>query len=99
MSQYKFGLTPRAGAELGHASNWYEEQRKGLGTEFMLAVEAAFESVKRTPMLYPKIIGDARRVLVKRFPFGIIFELFDDTIVILSIFHLKRRPESFGRKI
>lgn len=94
-TKFHFGLTPRATSELERAAFWYEEQRKGLGSEFMNAVEAVFASIQRTPMLYPKIHGEARRALIKRFPFGIVFELFDRTIVVLSIFHLKRRPEVF----
>jgi plasmid stabilization system protein ParE len=95
--KYTLGFSPRAASELEQAALWYEEQRKGLGSEFMRAAEAIFASIQRTPMLYPEIHGSARRALLKRFPFGIIFEEHGDVLVVLSVFHLRRRPEAFGK--
>ncbi len=40
---------PEAERELEDAFWWYERQRSGLGLEFLLAFDAAVESLRRLP--------------------------------------------------
>jgi len=40
----------------------------------------------------------ADRIALKRFPYCIDFRLRDDTVVVLSIFHTSRNPESWKRR-
>ena len=42
-------LLPEAERELESAFWWYERQRSGLGLEFLLAIDAAVERVRRLP--------------------------------------------------
>jgi len=41
-----------AAADVEEAHNWYEGQRRGLGEEFLAAVQAALEQVESNPQLY-----------------------------------------------
>jgi toxin ParE1/3/4 len=52
---------------------WYEEQRPGLGAEFLLAVEAGLAAIQRDPEMYPIVYKRARRCLLRRFPYGLFF--------------------------
>jgi len=37
----------------------------------------------------------ARRCLTNRFPYGIIYQIRDNTILIVAVWHLKRRPQTW----
>ncbi|MGP0594588.1 type II toxin-antitoxin system RelE/ParE family toxin [Nitrospira sp. T9] len=64
-----FNLTvlPEAEQDLSEAFRWYEERRKGLGHDFLLQVDAGFQFLKRTLLVYPEIYRGIRRHLIKWF--------------------------------
>jgi toxin ParE1/3/4 len=61
-----------AEADLSAAYQWYEQQVRGLGAEFLLCVDAVMASIERNPQLYPVVHrGVIRRSLTRRFPYGV----------------------------
>lgn len=85
-------FTVKAAEEFRAASAWYEEQRKGLGSQFIVAVDAALQSVRRTPMLFPIAFDEIHRCTLKRFPFGVFYSVEDESIVIVGVYHSRREP-------
>lgn len=61
-------IRPEAEAEIEEAYAWYEEQRAGLGSDFLLCVEEGLEKIRKTPDMYPIVHRDIRRLLIRRFP-------------------------------
>ncbi len=61
-------VCPAAAANIDEAFVWYEQQRSGLGEEFLAAVQATRESIAAHPAMYPVIHRDTRRALLHRFP-------------------------------
>ena len=59
------------GRDLAGAYGWYEEQRAGLGEEFIAAVDATFDAVERFPEAFRRVHGDVRRANVSRFPYAV----------------------------
>lgn len=55
--------------------SWYENREPGLGEDFLRCVEACVLSIQRNPRLYPVVLDDFRRALIRRFPFEIYYEL------------------------
>jgi len=84
----------RSEAENGifEAASWYENQREGLGHEFLDVVEATFLRIAEHPSQYPVLHRNTRRALLPRFPFGIFFRVDGANIVVLAIFHASRNP-------
>ena len=66
-------LREEAGRDLAAAASWYEQQREGLGHEFLDEAFSAFQLVAELPLTYPIVHRDTRRALMTRFPFGIYF--------------------------
>jgi hypothetical protein len=46
-------VRPEAEAEMADAFDWYEDRLSGLGSEFLLCVDAAFSAILRSPQEYP----------------------------------------------
>lgn len=85
-------LREEADQDLAGAATWYEEQRVGLGAEFLDEVLAACETISQNPLLYPEVYGNVRRMLMPRFPFGIYFRINNDHVVVFAIMHASRDP-------
>jgi plasmid stabilization system protein ParE len=61
-------IQPEAEAEIAEAFDWYEARASGLGSEFLLVLDATFNSVLRNPDSYPEAYKDVHRALLRRFP-------------------------------
>jgi toxin ParE1/3/4 len=91
-------LHPEARAELRSAALWYDEQRPGLGDEFITEISAALQRVGDGPESYPGWPGTRagdpviRKATVQRFPYVIAFEKHARHSLVLAIAHAKRRP-------
>jgi len=48
-------LRPEAEQDLMEAASWYEEQRHGLGYEFIDETLAMFSTLSESPLLYPDV--------------------------------------------
>lgn len=92
-------FTPDADAELVEARQWYAHQRADLDLEFMEHIDDALLRVVRNPNLYPIVYRTLRRVVVRRFPFAIFYEVTEDEIQVIAVFHSRRDPESWKSRV
>jgi plasmid stabilization system protein ParE len=84
-----------ADAELAEARQWYAQQREDLDLEFMDSVDEALRQVVRNPHLYPIVYRSLRRAVVRRFPFAIFFDVREDEIQVIAVFHSRRDPQAW----
>ncbi|MCB2184694.1 MAG: type II toxin-antitoxin system RelE/ParE family toxin [Desulfobulbaceae bacterium] len=82
----------RARSDVRNAFAWYEKQRVGLGFEFLNCLEDAVYRIRYSPLLYPEMHGNLRRVLFKRFPYSLFYLIEADTIYIFSVFDNRQDP-------
>lgn len=92
-----FRLHPLASAEVGEAARWYQARGEGLDERFMSAVRTALESIEANARRFAKletlgVTTNYRRVLVRKFPYFIVFRVFDDEIFVYAVAHGSRRP-------
>ena len=86
-------VRPAAAADIEDAYSWYESQRPGLGDEFREALRSALSLVGENPRLHQVIHRDTRRMLLKRFPYGVYYKEFAEVIVIVACMHGRRDPK------
>ena len=91
-------LLPEAENELFEAAQWYREQSFGLDYEFMRCMDEAMQRIGRTPHMFPVVHQGKRRILAKRFPYSIIFDVIESEILIYAIFHFSRNPKRWKRR-
>ena len=90
---YRLKFSGRAVREIGEAFDWYEEQSKGLGSEFELAFELQLKRLEQVPFLYAEIVPGVRRTLLPRFPYGVFYTVKDDLVHVLAVIHNVRNPK------
>ena len=88
-------VRPEAEAELFAARDWYDNQRVGLGQEFVNEVRETVSEVATRPLTFPKVHGEMRRAILRRFPYGVFFRIVTDEIIILGIIHGRRHPRQW----
>jgi plasmid stabilization system protein ParE len=95
---YKLIIKPYAEFDANDAANWYNNQSKGLGNEFLLALDAKINSIKRNPTHFQVVYKNIRRALTERFPYGVFFIVEERTIYILAIIHTSRKPKIWKKR-
>lgn len=89
----KIEFLKAAQTELDQAFEWYETQQKDLGVQFLNELDAAIRRIISYPESYALIEKNVRRCLVKRFPYGILYGIDADKIVVIAVAHLHRKPD------
>ncbi|MFM8470012.1 MAG: type II toxin-antitoxin system RelE/ParE family toxin [Limisphaerales bacterium] len=85
--------------DLLRAAEWYDDQRPGLGEEFVAEVDAVVRSLARHPLRHRVVFADVRRVRLKRFrPYAVFYYLHQGEVIIFAIFHASRQPERLARR-
>ena len=90
---YKFEIRPLATIEIFEAYDWYELQREGLGMEFLMELEIFYTTLQRNPDTYSYYQKPVRQGSLDRFPYTVVYENFDDVIVIYSVFMYRQDPD------
>jgi plasmid stabilization system protein ParE len=91
-------LLPEAEKEVLDAAEWYSKQSFGLDYEFIRCIDEAVAKIGKTPLMYPEVYRGRRRILVKRFPYSIVFEVMAKEILIYAVFHYRRNPKHWKRR-
>lgn len=71
---------------------YYSNKENGLEKLFLDEIETAINKIKMNPERYPKIEQNIRKYIINKFPFNIIFAVYETKIVIVAIAHQKRNP-------
>ena len=90
--QYKIEVRPLATIEIIEAYDWYTLHREELGLDFLNELEIFFERLLNNPKIYSYYEKPVREGKINRFPYTVVYEVFDTTIVIYSVFMAKQDP-------
>ncbi|MBD3339352.1 MAG: type II toxin-antitoxin system RelE/ParE family toxin [Candidatus Lokiarchaeota archaeon] len=90
-----FTFHPIAVKELQEAIDYYENINYGLGSIFSGEVYSTIQRILQFPKAWTKISQHCRRCLTQRFPYGIIYQVKKNEIVIISVMQLNRKPKKW----
>ena len=82
-----------ARAELLEAVEYYERQNATLGGELLLELEHVISMLRHSPELGAKLDARVRRVLLRRFPYRVVYTVEGEELVVVAFAHLRRRPD------
>lgn len=84
--------------DLEDAAEWYEEQRTGLGREFLDEIFRSLRQVAEHPKLYPTVHRGTHRALIRRFPFGVFYRVEAGFIIVVAVMHGSRDPRRWKQR-
>lgn len=79
------------------AYRWYEQQRQGLGDEFLQSFARTLHVMREHPLRFRLLGANLRHALTRRFPYRVVYrvvgdEVVGDEVVVLACFHAQRDP-------
>ena len=86
-------LSRKATAELEDAIQYYNQIDKKLGEKFYSEFIENLNYVRINPFLFQIKFDTFREIPLKKFPFVIVYELIDLSIIVNAVFHTSRNPE------
>lgn len=95
---YDLLVSPEAEKDISDAFGWFEDHSKGLGSDFLLCVDAGVETISRTPLIYQIVYKNIRRCLIKRFPYGIYYIYDNDKVIVVGVLHASRNPKLWQKR-
>jgi plasmid stabilization system protein ParE len=81
-----------AQSDLQDAVFYYEARMVGLGLNLFFDVEDAVALIGSNPEACPLIGKAVRRIVLRRYPYSIIYAVDESRIRILAVAHHRRRP-------
>mgnify|MGYP006391976883 FL=1 len=94
----KYSFHFEAEIELNSYIDYYEEFKVGLGLEFANEVYKTIQRIINFSNAWQNLTDDLRRSLTNRFPFGVIYYIKNDEIIILAVMHLRKKPDYFLKR-
>jgi hypothetical protein len=94
---------PEVEADIAEAAAWYEERQKGLGVDVIREVQAAYAAIRENPFLNSEkqARAAARWRLTKRFPYRVIYQVFElqKLIVVVTVLHSSRHDRRWRKRL
>lgn len=86
-------IKSRATGMMQEAYQWYEQQKQGLGEEFLTELDSYYTKLQSHPEYFGKIKKNFRQAVLKRFPYVIVYEIIKTEVVVFAVFHTKSNPK------
>lgn len=85
--------------EVEEAHRWYEQQRAGLGDQFLEALDQLYPHLQATPEMHRVIYQSVRRSLLGRFPYAVYYRVHSDRVEVIAVQHCRRDPSSWQSRV
>lgn len=95
----KYVFHPEALTEYAKAVEFYAERDIEVAQAFIDAVENAIFQIVQSPTRFPVIDEDIRRCLTLKFPYGILYTIEEDFILIVAVMHCSRKPNYWKERV
>ena len=90
---------PEALEEYREATLYYVERDPALALRFVEAVEDAIRRILESPERWRVLDEDVRRCLTRVFPYGVLYTIEPDFILIVAVMHCSREPGYWKRRV
>ena len=92
-------VSAEAKADIASVAEEYGEVASELEEAFRYAIDTCFEAIRQRPLSYPIIYKTHRRAMLRKFPYFILFTVFDETVVVFGCFHMRRDPAAWKSRV
>jgi toxin ParE1/3/4 len=90
---------PDAAKEAFEAQDWYAARDEFASTAFGHEVDLVIRRITEAPDRYPPYLYGTRRILLPRFPFGVVYLEHGYLVWIVAVAHQRRRPGHWRQRL
>ena len=85
--------------ELDEAIEYYDYESPGLGGALLTEVLKALDRIGEFPEAWHPCSNRTRRCQIRRFPYGIIYQVRESEILVVAVANLHRKPDYWKARI
>ena len=89
---YNIEIKEEAREDILQATLWYSDKAPDLHLKFINQLEITLESIQSNPKAYKKVYKTFRQAALNKFPYVVLYESNENTIIIFSVFHSSQHP-------
>jgi plasmid stabilization system protein ParE len=83
---------PAALAEAEAAYRWYRERSPSASAAFRSELDRAVAQLAEAPEWPASYLHGTRRLLLRRFPYALVYRIAEAELEVIAVAHLRRRP-------
>ena len=95
----KIEFLPDATREIEEAFNWYLDRSQRAAEDFLGEINRSLELITEQPEIWPRFEAEARRYVLGKFPYSVIYRQTKDGIQVIAVAHQKRKPQYWVRRL
>jgi toxin ParE1/3/4 len=98
---YNLTLSEEAILDIVDVTNWYENQKIGLGFDFSVQLTEIFQKIIDSPESFRFLFDTKRYAKLKQFPYNVYYNIdeLNSEIYIFAILHEKRNPSIWKKRL
>jgi toxin ParE2 len=85
--------------EAFEAAVHYERKKRGLGAAFFEELNQSLNRIVCFPNAWAPLSARTRRCRFRRFPYGVIYQVRDELILVIAVMHMSREPDSWRQRL
>lgn len=89
---------PEAKRELFDAVAYYDDIDLALGNRFIQEIEQTLDQIEQFPQAWASLSANSRRCRLTSFPYGVVYQIVPQGIMILAVMHLQRKPDYWSNR-
>jgi len=98
--EYSSITTEAAQQDIEESFKWYNNQKKGLGNQFINRIRAKVARLKQNPFIFQIRYSQIRTAIIDQFPFLIHYYIdeIQKQIVVIAVLHTSKNPEIWNER-
>jgi len=85
--------------ELDDAVSYYNLEIQNLGDKFLTEILKTLDRIGNFPLAWQQCSKRTRRCRLRHFPYGLIYQILKDEIIIVAVANLHRKPEYWQNRL
>jgi plasmid stabilization system protein ParE len=94
----EFRFLEEAAADAHAIYKWYLKKSQSAAENFRFEMNVTLRKVMEMPTRWPEIDRDHRHLLLERYPVSIVYRISGEQVVIVAVWHAKRRKGFWRRR-
>ena len=91
-------ISDQAELDITESFNWYRERSADAADAFGREVVEGIERIARTPFTWKEDDQGNRRIVLRRFPFSVVYEVTHEAVIVMAVAHHRKLPRYWANK-
>ena len=96
--EFNLEITEAAKSDIIDAVYYYQNISESLAERFYAEVIDSLEAIKKHPAYFSYYNEPFRRLLLKHFPYLVIYKIYNDIIIITGVVFAKQNPDKIKQR-